>query len=261
MTEPTLTAVEPTAELESKQRERSAIGFPYNNLTDAIEVARGVHALGDRCSHDQLAPQLNYSTVDNGAYLQKLATAKHFGLISSGKDGVSLALLGHRIVDPAQEVGARAEAFLNVPLYKALYDKYKGYPLPPTNIGLEAVLVELGVAPKQKDKARQALQRSADQAGYFSQGRERLVAPALPGQGASPPFNALPGGGGGNDGGNDGRKLPTLIKGLIESLPSEGGSWKQEERDQWLKAAALLLDMVYKIELLQIAAPQNGTQT
>jgi len=257
MTEPSLTTVEPTAQPDAKQRERSTIGFPYNDLNDGVGVARAVHALGDRCTHDQLAPQLGYSTIDNGAYLQRLATARHFGLVSTAKDGVTITPLGHRMVDPPQEAGARAEAFMTVPLYRALYDRYRGYPLPSSNIGLEAVLVELGVAAKQKDKARQALQRSAEQAGYFVHGRERLVAPALVAQtvnpsDASPTTEGEKGGGGGG-----GPKLPTLIRGLIESLPPEGGSWKQEDRDQWLKAVTLLVDMVYKIEPLRLEGPKN----
>src|SRR5205823_2473792 len=130
--------VERAPEPEPKQRERSTIGFPYNDLDDAVSVARAVHELGDRCGHDQLAPKLGYKSVDNGAYTLKLATARHFGLITSSKEGVTLNPLGRRIFDPAREVQAKAEAFLTVPLYKALYDEYRGYPLPPTNIGLEA---------------------------------------------------------------------------------------------------------------------------
>ncbi len=262
MTEPTLTPVDEPREEEASQRERSKIGFPYGDLNDAITVTRAVHELGDRCGHDQLAPQLGYSTVENGAYTQKLATARHFGLVVASKDGITLSLLGHRLVDPAQEAQVRAEAFLNVPLYKALHDKYRGYPLPPTNIGLEAVLVELGVAAKQKDRARQALQRSADQAGFFNQGRDRLVAPPATVQQLaviSPAHepNVIRNGGG--SGGGDEPKMPTLVRGLIEKLPPrEGATWTKEEREQWVKLATLVIDVVYKVEPLMIAAPQNG---
>ena len=44
---------------------------------------------------------------------------------------LSLTPLGLRIVDSSQEAAARVEAFLVVPLYKAIYEKYKGYTLPP----------------------------------------------------------------------------------------------------------------------------------
>lgn len=258
MTDPELTAVEKPAEAH-RRRERSTIGFPYNDLDNAVQVARAVHALGDRCGHDQLAPALGYKSIDNGAYTLKLATARHFGLITSSKDGITLNSLGHRIVDANQETQARAEAFLTVPLYGALHEKYKGYPLPPTNIGLEAVLVELGVAVKQKDKARQALQRSADQAGFHGQGRDRLTAPA--GVGHAPADSQTPNNEGvGGDGGG-GRKLPTLIQGLIEKLPSEGSVWSPDERKQWLDAAVVIFGLVYKIEQLALPAPVSGSNS
>lgn len=260
MTEPSLEALDQPKPEEAPQRERSTIGFPYGDLDDGIEVTRALRELGDSAEHAQLAPKLGYSTVENGAYQQKLATARHFGLVNTSKEGVNLTPLGHRLADPTQASAARAEAFLNVPLYRAVYDQYKGYPLPPSNIGLEAVLVKLGVANKQKDKARQALQRSADQAGFFSQGRERLVAPAI--FTTTPPPEEKPrdedrGGKGGN---GDGTKLPTLVQGLIEKLPLDKGSWSKDERDQWIKAAELIVDMVFKVEPLQIAGPQNTPQ-
>jgi hypothetical protein len=37
----------------------------------------------------------------------------------------------------------------------------------------------LGVAKKQTDKARQTFQRSAQQAGFFAYGQDRLVMPAV----------------------------------------------------------------------------------
>jgi hypothetical protein len=42
----------------------------------------------------------------------------------------------------------------------------------------------MGVAPKQKGKARQAFQRSANSAGYFWSGPNRLVRPAIKGSAA-----------------------------------------------------------------------------
>jgi hypothetical protein len=44
---------------------------------------------------------------------------------------VELTDLGKRIVDPETHDGARAEAFLRVPLYRAIFDRYRGVKLPP----------------------------------------------------------------------------------------------------------------------------------
>ena len=40
----------------------------------------------------------------------------------------------------------------------------------PPAAALEREMVELGVSPKQKDKARQVFERSAEQAGFFATG-------------------------------------------------------------------------------------------
>jgi hypothetical protein len=87
-----------------------------------------------------------------------------------------LTPLGVRAVNAASEAIARVDAFLNVPLYSAIYEKYKGHLLPPAK-ALEREMVALGVAPKQADKARQVFDRSARQAGFHAEGEDRLVRP------------------------------------------------------------------------------------
>src|SRR5579862_3593068 len=147
---------------ESKDREQSTIVFPYMDLDEAVGIAKGIHGLGGSCETDQLAAHLNQSPKSSG-FRVRLATAKIFNLMHYEKGGVRLADLGIKICDSQQEARARCEAFLAVPLYKAVYDKYKGASLPPET-GLEAAMVSLGVAQKVKDKARQTFQRSARKA-------------------------------------------------------------------------------------------------
>ena len=48
--------------------------------------------------------------------------------------------------------------------------------LPPA-AALEREMGQLGVASKQTGKARQAFERSAEQAGFFAHGADRLVMP------------------------------------------------------------------------------------
>ena len=52
--------------------------------------------------------------------------------------------------------------------------------------GLETEINALGVSSKQTDKARQALMRSARQAGFFAHGEDRLVRPNTQGPGTRP---------------------------------------------------------------------------
>ncbi len=255
MTDPILQPVEvPTA--KPAARERSTIGFPYDDLNAAISVAKAVHDLGDRCGHDQLAPQLNYSSVENGAYRLAVGTARHFGLIGVERDGVSLTALGHRVVNPENETHARAAAFLAVPLYGRVYEDYRGKTLPPTNIGLENKLVEYGVAPKQKDKARQVLQRSAEQAGYFYQGRDKLVAPVFPKKPESEtPAPATRDAGAGGGGGGD---YHPFIQGLLQTLPPANTEWDSADQQKWLDAAKTIFGLIYKPPRLQLSAA-NGS--
>ena len=57
-----------------------------------------------------------------------------------------------------------------MPLYKAIFDKNKGGVLPPA-AALERELVGLGVSEKQKGRAREVFERSAEQAGFFEHGK------------------------------------------------------------------------------------------
>jgi hypothetical protein len=236
------------------QRERSTILFPYQDLADAIKVAKGVHTLGgSSCQTDQLAAQLGH-TVTSGAFQQRLNTARIFGLLTNSRGMVTLTMLGTQIVDPLQQRAAKVESFLNVPLYKKVYDQFKGASLPPAS-GLDATIVGFGVSPKQKETARRVFTRSAELAGFFEIAKDRLTYPSLKGGGesTSPPLNeddhlggdgkkkTINGGGGGN--GGDGHH--PLIEGLIKALPESGADWPLEARRKWLQAAAMNFDFVY----------------
>lgn len=269
-------AATPEAEQESERRkERSKIAFPYGDLNQAIEVVKAINDnAGIQCTADQLAAYLHHGTVYSSAFRTKVTTARIFDLIRIDRDQIALTALGRRILDPQHERAARAQAFLRVPLYKAIFEQYRGQSLPP-DIGLEGAMVSLGVATKQKDKARQAFQRSADQAGLFSSGRNRLVLPPdvsladTPGEVAKPsptgrptesrpsitPHTAPPPkfGGGGNDGGGGGSDTSPasnkLIQGLFEDLPPLNRSWSQDELSDWIALANLILRRVYKMTI------------
>jgi len=138
------TAQETVQEAEKAPRDQSTIKFAYQPLDDAIEIAVGVHAVqGTSCQVDQLAAHLNLKP-DTGSFRLRLGTAKVFGLINHSTGTVTLTPLGTRICDPQQEQAARVEAFLNVPLYKALYEQFKGAVLPPPS-GLSLIATAPGL--------------------------------------------------------------------------------------------------------------------
>jgi len=242
------------AQSEAEKRERSSIEFPYMGLDDAVEVAKAIHGTTGSgwCQQDQLAAALSMSMASSG-FRVRLSTAKLFGLIESerGASGVRLTDLGHQVVDPSQERSAKVEAFLQVPLYKKLYEHHRGKTLPPP-AALERVMAEFGVAKKQTDRARQTFDRSAMSAGFFEFGRDKLVMPA--GAGAPP----LPkeeevketgggGGGGGAGAGGSGGGLTghPVLDALVQTLPKSGDSWDAQGRRQWLTMVAMAFDMAY----------------
>jgi hypothetical protein len=157
------------------RRELSTIAFPYLDLETAIDVAHAIYnrsGLGP-CDLDELAAEMKQ--VVSGAFRLKTGTARIFGITErEGKSGIKLSDLGRQIVSPDTERAARAEAFMRVPLYAAIYENYKGHLLPPMK-ALEREMQKLGVSSKQTDKARQAFERSAAQAGYFESGDDRLA--------------------------------------------------------------------------------------
>lgn len=247
-----ITSTEPEGDTRDaeQRRARSTIQFPYGDLDDAVAVARVIHQnFGEQCGLDQLAPRMGHDNIRSGAFQGKIATARTFGLIEVSRQVASLTPLGRNIVDPQRERQARIEAFLAVPLYKALYEKYRGHQLPP-DVGLEREIVGLGVSEKQRSKARQALQRSADQSGFFDHGRDRLVTPAGGSTVEAPPppgEEPTPGGereqfGGRGDGGG----FHPFIQGLLDTLPAPDSVWPQNERKKWLETAENIFSLIYK---------------
>lgn len=238
---------QPQGTPEEEKRGRSTIEFPYGDLDDAVAVAKGVHSRGgSSCEWDQLAAQLNQAAT-SGGFRQRLLTAKTFGLVTYSQGTITLTPLGTRICDPQQEAVARVESFLMVPLYRAVHEQFRGVTLPPAG-GLETAMVTLGVAVKQKEKARQVFQRAATQAGFFAHGPNRLVSPSIrtpefkPAADLKPPGDDPNKGGGGGDGGG---QLHALIQGLIQKLPPTDKAWGLESRRKWLQTASHIFDLIY----------------
>jgi len=237
------------------RRERSTIQFPYNDLDDAVAIAKAVHEnAGLSCTIDQLAAYVKNS-LTSGAFRLRLSNASTFGLTENERGEVRLTPLGRSIADPSQEAAARADAFLAVPLYERIYDNYKGFTLPGPS-ALEKFMREVGVSSKQTGKARNAFMRSARQAGFFAHGEDRLVRPADPGtkpiespkaeleRDRTEKKNGNRGGGGG-----DNSDIDPIIRGLLARLPKSGEAWPEIERKLWLQLLEGSFKLIYKDDL------------
>lgn len=235
-------------------RAKSTIEYPYLDLDNAIEIVKKIHQLeGDRCEWKQLATALDVA-ADGGGFRMRLLTAKTFGLLTYEKGQIMLTECGINATDPNFEKRARYEAFMNVSLFKQLFERFNGQQLPPV-AAIERAIENLGAAPKQKDKARQVFQRSAKQAGLFELASDRLsTPPGLSTQkkevetdvGDKKPNDPLSqkdrqGHGGGGNGG----QYHPFIQGLIDKLPTPETAWALKDRAKWLNTAANIFDLMY----------------
>jgi hypothetical protein len=248
----TNTASESLTAGDEGKRERSTIEFPYMGLEDAVTIARGIHSTtgSHTCQHDQLAAAVGMSMNSSG-YRMRLSAARLFGFIESDRSGggVRLTELGQMVVDSTQEREAKAKAFLNVPLFKRLFETKRGQLLPPP-AALEREMAGMGVSQKQTERARQVFQRSAEYAGFFEMDRSRLIMPPGIGNEAPPPVEESKplekNGGGGPPTDGPGPGVDPIIRGLLARLPKSGAVWPEAERELWLKLLAGSFQLIYK---------------
>jgi hypothetical protein len=213
---------------------------------------------GMACEPDQLAAAMN-QTPTSGSFRMKVATARTFAIIETVQNKYQLTDLGAAITDPSREKAARVEAFLRVPLYRRLYEEFRGRQIPPRPLPLEHAMVGFGVASTQKDRARQAFDRSAQMAGFFDMGgRDRLVRPNVgsfdggavaddsPPPGPAPVDPAPDQSNGRSGGGNGSGGYHPFVEGLLQTLPEPGTLWTIEGRAAWLETAATAFKLIYK---------------
>jgi hypothetical protein len=263
---------------EKRQLVQSSVSFPYMDLDTGIAVAQAMMGAGGvALTREQLAGVMKMA-VGSGTFITKTATARIFGLIATVQGKYELTNLGFAIIDKDENTqrAAKAEAFLTVPLYKRTYEEFKGKQLPPRS-GLENAFAKFGVSPKQTYSARLAFDKSAEQAGFFPAGNDRLIEPILRGPtgpagptgptgpapyATGPTGPSGPPAGGLHErmaadlpvrpprfyGGGDGLDLDQLVVGLLRRLPKPGEVWETEKRARWLQTLAANFDMVYQTE-------------
>jgi hypothetical protein len=242
-----------------RSREQSSISFPYVDLSAAVGIARAIY---DRrgtspCDLNELAGDLNESV--GGAFRLKTSAARIFDLVEKrGRSEVQLTDSGIAVIEKDGELNPRADAFLSVPLYAAIFHKYHDRKLPQRHM-LEDEMRDLGVPTKQVDKARQVFERSARQAGVLDIRDNRLVrpdsaAPQIRNNSRIAPDAMM-------DTDNrvasrsaseaallaNARHTDPLIVGLVDRLPAAGSAWTDAERVAWLRLASSIFDVTYTL--------------
>ncbi|MCU1355194.1 MAG: hypothetical protein JWM89_612 [Acidimicrobiales bacterium] len=233
-----------------QRRVNSTIKFPYVGLDEVSGIAETMlNTYGGKCSMVQLASALG-QTISSGAFRVKVTAAKMFGVVAGRGDNLTLTPLGSGLVDPTSRRKARVDAFLQVPLYAAMYEEAtrQGGMMPGSLQGIEQMIVRLGVVPNQSETARLAFTRSARFAGFFEHGLNRLVLPALGAVAESdesadeqmeetpppkPPTDPLPG-------------KPAILVEVFKRLPNEGDEFGPGEREAWKALLDATLNVLYR---------------
>jgi hypothetical protein len=231
---------------DEKKRFRSEIDFPYADLESAVDLAQTINdKAGSSCEVEELAVWMG-QTASGGTFRTRLGAAKMFGLIETGQGRASLTSLGRDVLpNSGNTQTARVTAFLNVELFKVMYDQYKGGVLPPPP-ALERQVVELGVSPKQKERARQTFIKSANFAGFIDTASGRFVKPGIAQDGArqQPEHKKIKEGGGDDGDGND-LNLDPLLLALLHKIPSVDKGWPAAQRVRWFKTFAMNVSQIY----------------
>lgn len=207
----TVSAVPPAGATEG--RERSAIGFPAYGLADSVAVADTIHNKGGGLvNRGQLAALLDYKSTQNGAFMSRMSSAKMFNLVAEQAGQLSLTATATMILMPEsidQQRAALVNAFLAVPLFKAIYNEYLGKELP-QGLGLQnAMRNRFKIAPKRIDIAIKNFFESAEKANFFETrgSKTQLIIPVIRTAKTPPPVverEHHDEGGGGNGGGGGG---------------------------------------------------------
>lgn len=255
---------------EKRSGGKSKTGYPYYNLKQSIEVAGLVHSKGGgTCTRDQLASFLKYSTTRSGAFLTRVSAAKMFGLIDTKKDSVSVTERAKKIIAPIMPedaLNAKVEAFLAVPLFRAVYERFHGSTLP-ADVGLKNLFEnQYHIVKDRIIPALRVLLDSADQAGFFEMsGRNKLIKPIAnavadgqknkadisddgksdePEPSRTKSRTKPPTGGGDEPPGG----IHTAIIGLLRELPKPGAIWPRAHKQKFLHAFQYTLDFIYPEE-------------
>lgn len=171
----------------AKSRVKAEYRYPVYDLADSVTVAKTIRERGGgAATADALASYLNYGGTNNGAFLNRIGSARMFGLIERQGDSYVPSERAMRIIAPERpgidDVAAMAEAFRAAPLYGVLVTRYRGQPLPPETGLRNAMETQYGIPKARTQIAYRVFMDSAATAGYFNArggARTHLVQPQI----------------------------------------------------------------------------------
>ena len=240
--------------------------YPGYDLTSSLEAAKVVKEKGgNACTPEQLGAFLGYRNTAGGGFAARVASAKAFGLIRTERnhyEATARAEAALYPITPESRAEALRDAFLGVPIYRRIYDRFRGTQLP-QEVGMKNLLhTEFGLpAGDRLTVAYRVMMDSAETAGFFSVNggqRTHLIEPLINGrrdEGTPRPPAAPPRDTPVDDPGEQGRRvrhhlqvesdLHPALQGLLSQLPPPP---RFPRRKQWEAAWAATLDFVYTDE-------------
>jgi hypothetical protein len=248
-------AEQAVAEKPRARRVSGEARYPNFDLENCLEFARAIKEQGgNACTAEQLGALLRYKNVRGGGFISRVAAARLYGLISTVDGRYRITPLAETILYPVTGTDrqrAMRDAFFNVPLFRTIYEEFRGTRLPEA-LGLDNFLrTKFGIPPGDRTVlARRVFLDSAAQAGFFTaSGGEKtnLVDPIMGSSVGSEPTSqpiSEYGGGTGTGRGNGGGivvplepqgSVEPLLWRLIEEIPPRGEAWpnRREWNDLW----------------------------
>ena len=229
--------------------------YPKYDLEQSIEVASKIadRGVGATLTSPELAALLGYSGTNNGAYLNRIAAARLFGLIEGQGETIRVTDRAEQLLHPEYPEfadRARIEAFKAIPLYGAFLDAFRARTLPDRDGMMNALTTRFRVAPNEAGKVLGRLLLSAQQAGLFKVGGpSRMIEPSIsaspsradaempPAQASRQEARAAL---------EATRRFPKIIDGALELMPA-GPPWEESEYSEWLKFFDQACRVYYRI--------------
>lgn len=160
------------------ERKKRSRGYPGITLADSISNLRVIQQGMGLGAHDReaIAKALGHE-AETGASNRKIGALNMFGLIDRGANGYAITNLGKSLLRPlpGEEPDLLRKAFLNVPLYAEVFEKYKPEGRLPQHI---SALLEryFGILPPSGDYAARAMIQSGKYAGLLDDDLEFIDA-------------------------------------------------------------------------------------
>ena len=150
-----------------KARQKSVYLFPAYGLSTALDIARRVEESGGgSLTEETLAVNMDLSVKSSGFRLKSLA-ARQFGLINKQGDLLTTTPVAKAIFKPTGPDDAKRgglQAFLSIPLFRAVSERYRGQRLPDSQTLRNVLEREFHVERSRVQQAERMLLDSAKDA-------------------------------------------------------------------------------------------------